>query len=147
MPLWFLILAFQNYAPSWLAGRIKPIAAPLVTVRFNHCIVEQVIWKKLLYIVCVSHSVMSDSLRPCGLWSARLLSPWNSPGKNTGVGSLSLLPEIFPTQILNPGLLYCRQILYCLSHQGSPLFIMQANKCILSRVVFLLLEKFHKDCF
>ena len=40
--------------------------------------------------------------------------------KNTGVGSHSLLQGIFPTQglKLNPGLLYCRQILYCLSHQG-----------------------------
>jgi len=45
-------------------------------------------------------------------------SPWNSPGQNTGVGSHSLLQEIFPTQALNPGLPYCRQILYQLSHQG-----------------------------
>ena len=43
-----------------------------------------------------------------------------SPGKNTGVGSNSLLQGIFSTQGLNPGLLYCRQILYQLSHQGSP---------------------------
>ena len=47
-------------------------------------------------------------------------SPWNSPGKNTGVGSLSLLQEIFPTQRSNPGLPHCRWILYQLSHQGSP---------------------------
>ena len=47
-------------------------------------------------------------------------SPWNSPGKNTGVGSHSLLQGIFPTQGLNPGLLRCRQILYQLSYQGSP---------------------------
>ena len=40
--------------------------------------------------------------------------------KNTGVGSLSLLPWIFPTQELNRGLLHCRQILYQLSYQGSP---------------------------
>ena len=46
--------------------------------------------------------------------------PWNSPGQNTGVGSLSLLQGIFPTQGLNPGLLHCRQILYHLSHKGSP---------------------------
>ena len=39
-------------------------------------------------------------------------SPWNSPGQNTGVGSLLLLQEIFPTQGLNPGLPHCRQILY-----------------------------------
>ena len=51
---------------------------------------------------------------------ARLLCPWNSPGKNTGVGSHSLLQRIFPTQELNPGLLHWRHILYHLSHQRSP---------------------------
>ena len=44
----------------------------------------------------------------------------NSPGPNTGVGSLSCLQRIFPTQGLKPGLTYCRQILYHLSHKGSP---------------------------
>ena len=38
--------------------------------------------------------------------------PWNSPGQNTGVGSLSLLQGIFPTQELNRGLRHCRLILY-----------------------------------
>ena len=42
------------------------------------------------------------------------------PGKNTGVGRHAHLQGIFPTQGLNPCLLPCRQILYCLSHQGSP---------------------------
>ena len=42
----------------------------------------------------------------------------NSPGQNTRVGSRSLLQGIFPTQGLNPGLPYCRQILYQLSQQG-----------------------------
>ena len=60
-------------------------------------------------------SVVSDCLQPHGLYS-----PWNSPGQNTGVGSLSLLQGIFPTQELNPGLSHCRQILYQLSHKGSP---------------------------
>ena len=54
------------------------------------------------------------------LWPHRLHSPWNSPGQNTGVGSLSLLQGIFPTQGWNPGLPHCRQILYQLSYQGSP---------------------------
>ena len=45
---------------------------------------------------------------------------WNSPDKNSGVSSHSLLQEIFPTQGWNPGPLHCMQILYCLSHQGSP---------------------------
>jgi len=51
---------------------------------------------------------------------ARLLCLWDSPGKNTGVGSDSLLQGIFLTQGLNPGLLNFRQICYYLSHQGSP---------------------------
>ena len=46
--------------------------------------------------------------------------PWNSPGQNTGAGSLSHLQGTFPTQGLNPGLPHCRRILYQLSHQGSP---------------------------
>ena len=46
--------------------------------------------------------------------------PWNSPGQNTGLSSLSLLQGIFPTQGSHPGLLYCRRILYQLSHKGSP---------------------------
>ena len=44
----------------------------------------------------------------------------DSPGKNTGVGCHTLLQGIFPTKGSNPGLPHCRQILYCLSHQGSP---------------------------
>ena len=48
-------------------------------------------------------------------------SPWNSPGQNTGAGSLSLLQGIFPTQRSNQGLPHCRQILYQLRQKGSPL--------------------------
>ena len=62
-----------------------------------------------------SLSVVSNSL-----WPHWLYSPWNSPGQNTGVGSLSLLQGIFPTQESNRGLLHCRQILYQMSYQGSP---------------------------
>ena len=62
-----------------------------------------------------SHSVMSDSLPPHGLYS-----PWNSLGQNTGVGSLSLLQGLFPTQGSNLGLPHCRWILYQPSHKGSP---------------------------
>ena len=62
-----------------------------------------------------SHSVVSNSLGPGGLYS-----PWNSPGQNTGVDSLSLLQGIFQTQESNSGLLHCRRVLYQLSHQGSP---------------------------
>ena len=65
--------------------------------------------------VSESRSVVSDSLRPRGLYS-----PWNSPGQDTGMDSLSLLQGIFPTQGSNPGLPHCRQILYQLSNKGSP---------------------------
>ena len=51
---------------------------------------------------------------------ARLHCSWDSPGKNTGVGSHVLLQGVFLTQGWNPGLLYCRQILHCLSHQARP---------------------------
>ena len=58
--------------------------------------------------------------RPSALQADSL--PAEAPGKpkNTGVGSLSLLQWIFPTQELNWGLLHCRRILYQLSYQGSP---------------------------
>ena len=98
-----------------------------------------------------SHSV-SDSFQPHGPYS-----PWNSPGQNTGVGSLSLLQQIFPlqadclsaepqgkpkntgvgslsllqwifpTQESNWGLLYCRQILYQLSYQGMSFLVLLAG--------------------
>ena len=54
-------------------------------------------------------------MQPHGLYS-----PWNSPGQNTRVGSLSFLQGIFPTQGLNPGFLHYRQILYQLRNKGSP---------------------------
>ena len=58
---------------------------------------------KLQESINESHSVMSDSLQFQGL-----CNPWNSIGQNTGVGSLSLLLGICPTQGLNPGLPHCR---------------------------------------
>ena len=66
-------------------------------------------------VVVVKVAQSCPTLRPHGLYS-----PWNSPGQNTGVGSLSLLRGIFPSQGSNPGLPRCRWILYQLSHKGSP---------------------------
>ena len=71
-------------------------------------------------LCAVLRSVVSGSLRPQGLWPAKLLCPWDSPGKDTGVGKHSLLQGIFLVQESNPGLLHCRQILYHRSHQGRP---------------------------
>ena len=53
---------------------------------------------------------------------------WNSPGKNTGVDHLALLQGIFLTQRLNPSLRHCRQILYHLSHEESPIIILPTIK-------------------
>ena len=57
---------------------------------------------------------------PFGLEPARIVYPWNSPGKNTVVGCHALLQGISQTQESNPGLTHCRWILYHLSHQESP---------------------------
>ena len=72
------------------------------------------------------YTVLCLVAQPCPtLWDPMDCSPpgssvhGDSPGKNTGVGCHFLLPGIFPTQGLNPGLPHCRQILYRLSHQGS----------------------------
>ena len=58
-----------------------------------------------LWKVLVAHSQWPHGLQP-----TRLLCPWNSSGKNTGVGCYSLLQGIFLTQGLNPSLLQCRRI-------------------------------------
>ena len=73
-----------------------------------------------------------------GLYPARLLCTWVSPGKNTGMGCHAFLQGIFPTQRSNPCLLHllnCRQVPYCLSHQGSP-------KIALLLLLLLLLSPF-----
>ena len=67
--------------------------------------------KVIVKVKMKSCSVVSDSLRPHGLYTA-----WNSPGQNTGVG----IQGIFPTQGSNQGLSNCRWILYQLNHKGSP---------------------------
>ena len=66
-----------------------------------------------------SRSVISGSLQAHGLWPARLLCSWNSPGQNTAVGRPSFLQGNFLTQESNWGLLHHRRVLYQLSHKGS----------------------------
>ena len=78
-------------------------------------------------VVCVL--VAQSCLTPCDPKDCSLTGSsahGDSPGKNTGVGCHALLQGIFPTPGSNPGLPHCRQILYHLSHQGSPL-LRQAN--------------------
>ena len=73
--------------------------------------------KPVLGLVAQSYLTLCD-LVDCSLPGSSVHG--DSPGKNTGVGSHALLQGIFPTQGSNPGLLHCRWIRYCLSHQGSP---------------------------
>ena len=84
------------------------------------------VWKSVCFVCIVVVVLVTQScptVRPHGLWPARLLWPWNSPGKNTGVDCHSLLQSIFPTQGSNLGLLLCRQILYHLSYREDPMWI------------------------
>ena len=78
------------------------------------------------------------------LLPTRLLRPWNFPGKSTGVGCHFLLQGIFLTQVSNPCLPYCRQMLYCLSHQESPLLQHHSSKAsILQHSAFFTVQFSH----
>ena len=90
--------------------------------------------------VCVLVAYSYLTFQPRGLEPISLLYPWNSLGRNTGVGCQSLLQGIFPTQGLNLGLLHCRQILYHQSHQGSPtLYMLNTNPLGFSQLVICFL--------
>ena len=95
-----------DLTPGWLQG------CPLPCKESSFKMQQDSVSK---YIFSVSRSDVSNSLWPDGLQPTRLLCPWNSPGKNTGVGCHFLLHGIFLTQGSNQGLLHCRQILYRLS--------------------------------
>ena len=72
---------------------------------------------------CLFTSVMSDSLWPCGVWTIRLLFPWDSPGKNARVGCHALIQGIFLRQGSNPCLLVScigRWDFYHWQHLRSP---------------------------
>ena len=92
---------------------------------FTNCVIlyKNCIFKILLFhenIMALKQGKVKVSVMSTTLWRHGLYSPWNSPGQNIGVGSLSLLQGIFTTQGLNPHLPHCRQSLYQLSHKGSP---------------------------
>ena len=132
LTIWSLVpLPFLNIActsgSSW-SMYCWSLAWRILSIAFLQCEVK---WSE-------SRSVMSDSLQPQRRMDCRLYTPWNSPGWNTGVDSLSLLQGIFPTQGLNPGFLRCRQILYQLSHKGSPTSIWNECNCA---VVWLFFDR------
>ena len=105
---WFDLLAVQGTFKSLLQHHSSK-ALVLWHSAFFMVQLSRIYWKNHEVKWSESRSVMSSSL-----------SPWDSPGQNTGVDSLSFLQGIFPTQGLKPGLPHCRQIFYQLSHQGCP---------------------------
>ena len=105
------------YSPWNSPGQNTGVGKPFLSPNPKLCITVNT-WvtrsnkMELCMDVC---SVSSDSFSPRGLEPIRLLCPWDSPSKNIGVSCHALFQGIFPTQALNPGLLYllhCRSILY-----------------------------------
>ena len=94
-----------------------PEATTTITITSHTQQPAKLLGKKQVESESVSRLVVSDSLRPHGLYLSRILCPWNSPDKNTAVGSHSLLQGIFSTQGLNP---VSRIAVYRLGYQGSP---------------------------
>ena len=77
----------------------QPFVRPSQTTNLPFCFGLENVYLLLFCCVC---SVVSDTLRPHGLEPARLLCPWDFPGKNTEVGCHFLLQGIFPTQRIEP---------------------------------------------
>ena len=114
---WWLCLDFELYSFLWELDSHFFFYKSYILFLIS----DPIIWPKEprvfkyspFKVYTIWYSVVTEAIGP-----GRLCS-WNSPGKNTGVGSHSLLQGIFPIQGSNPGLLHYRQILYSLSHQGS----------------------------
>ena len=90
-----------------------------------HCrqILYQLSYQEVQYLTLSSVQSLSRVRVFATLWTVphqRGSVHGDSLGKNTGVGCHVLLQGIFTIQLSNPGLPHCWQILYCLSHQGSP---------------------------
>ena len=111
----------QGNPKQWHSKASNSSAVTILTPKMtNRGTGDQKMETGVLWSSC---SVVSGSLRPHGLYS-----PWNSPGQNTGVGSLFLLQGIFPIQGSNPGLLRCRRLPYQLSHRSVQSLTLQLHE-------------------
>ena len=116
-----LVIKIWKVRKSWKQKKKLTHQSQAIEMSFTYDLLEfpllfiylVLIWIWIAYRVKITLS----SLTLCN----PLDSPRNSPGQNTGVGSLSLLQRILPNQGLNPGFPHCRRFLYQLSHQGSPI--------------------------
>ena len=114
------LIFYQSSNPQWLLSgdsySFKNQFSLLVNITISHPL--ETLLKISKYIESESHSVVSDPLRPHGLYS-----PWHSPGQDTRVGRLFLLQGIFLTQGSNPGLPHCRQFLTSWAIREAPKYI------------------------
>ena len=114
---WFDLLAVQRTVKSFLHYhnlKASILQHSVFMVQLSHPYMTT--GKSVKMLVTQSCPTLCD---PIDCKPLRLVCLWDSPGKNTGVGCHFLLQGIFPSQGSNPGLLHCRQILYCVSHQGK----------------------------
>ena len=123
---------------KWLEGCQIMADIGLLKLNLNFIILWKIIIKQILNYFnvfisqlfhlhiqpCCSYCLVSKlcltRLRPHGVLPARLLCPWNFPGKNTRVGCHFLLQGIFLTQGSNAHFLHCQEDSLPLSHQESP---------------------------
>ena len=82
-------------------------------------------------VVAIQYCINSTLCNPMDCSPPGSSVPGDSPGKNIGVGCHAFLQGIFPTQESNPGLPHCMPILYCLSHQQSPLYELQVYNIVI----------------
>ena len=114
-PVKFIAFLLGNYHYDLLLYALIKQNCPLtgqICCTVNHS--WDILSKRLYFTGLKPKWSEVKAVQSCWLFmtSWTIYSPWSPPGQNTGVGSLSLLQGIFPTQGLDPGLLHCRQILY-----------------------------------
>ena len=105
---------------SLRTANITPRRRELINSKYPNQLFTIISLVLLITLMFVNHISESCSVVSNFLWPHGLYSPWNSPGQNTRVGSLSHLQWVFSTQGSNPGLPHRRQILYQLCNNGSP---------------------------
>ena len=134
---WFCVWSLEKNILKNIAGHLRVKYLPI----YSHNYVNSYYWINQNIFTCgifakkschVTFKVKVTQLDTT-LCDPMDYSPWNFPGRNTGVGSWSLPQGIFPNQGENPGFPHCRWILYQLSHQGSPVTFKDCHKDIVGR--------------
>ena len=111
----FTIWATRKAQEYW-SGSLSLLQGNFLTQELNRVLLH---YRRILYQLSNQRNPKSRSVMYHSLWTHGLYSPWNSPGQNNGMGSFPS-PGDLTNPGLNWGLPHCRQILYQLSHQGSP---------------------------